>query len=230
MAVPGRLRIAVELVPEGSCAADIGCDHGWTALALTDKCRRVIAADISRESLEKAAKRALDRNGHPRFETRLGDGLSVLSPGEADCLVITGMSGETIASILTKHPEVLAKVKTLVLQPVQGQEFLRAFLMQSGWRIREERLSRDGRHTHVLLACERGQETLSELALFAGPRLLEACPDLFPENLSRRLGGLLEAQRHGDRSRDALIEDIRSYLADHGGWGENARISGHKAP
>lgn len=211
MAVPGRLRMAVSLVPQGARTADIGCDHGWTALALTEKCPKVIAADISEDSLEKARKRALDRHGQARFETRLGNGLKVLSPGEVDCLVITGMSGETIVSILEADPQVLAEVKTLVLQPVQGQEVLREYLSRTGWVIAQEKLSRDGRHTHVLEQCVRGEEKLSPIEIFAGPRLLEECPELFLEWLSRRLGGLIRAQKHGDHSQDHLIEELTRY-------------------
>jgi len=216
MAVPGRLRIAAEMVPIASRTADIGCDHGWLALALCGRCERVIAADISEESLKKAARRALDRNGAPRFETRLGAGLSVLSPGEADCLVITGLSGVTIAEILEKGRDVLAGVRTLVLQPVQGQETIRRYLSLHGWRIEEERLSRDARHTHVLIKAVPGEETLSELQAYAGPRLLEACPPLFPELMRRRLGGLCRAREYGDASRQSLEEAITLYLKERG--------------
>jgi len=211
MAVPGRLRIAADLVPEGLTAADIGCDHGWCALALTAKCPRVIAADISEESLEKARKRAVDRHGRIRFETRLGDGLSVLSPGEAEALVITGMSGDTIAGILEKGRAVAEQAKVLVLQPVQGQEDLRRWLERSGWRIDAERMSRDGTHTHVLMRCVPGEEELDELQAFAGPRLLEEGSELFQDLLRRRLAGLEKAQKHGE-GRDALIRAARDYL------------------
>ena len=212
MPVPQRLRLAVSLVPEGSRCADIGCDHGWTALALTERCPRVIAADVSEISLDKARRRALDRNGQPRFETRLGDGLSVLTPGEVDCLVITGMSGETIVSILREGEKVLESVETLVLQPVQGQEDLRRYLSRTGWRIAQEKLSRDDRHTHVLLQCVGGQECLNEAQIFAGPRLLEECPELFTPWLKRRLAGLLRARDFGDHSRDELIDFLCGYL------------------
>lgn len=216
MAVPGRLRIAAELVPAGLTAADIGCDHGWCALALTERCPRVIAADVSEKSLAKAEKRAKDRQGKPRFETRLGDGLSVLTPGEAEALVITGMSGETIRGILEAGRAVAEAARVLVLQPVQGQEELRRYLEARHWRIDAERLSRDGNHTHVLLRCVPGEESLTEMQAFAGPRLLEDCPPLFIELLNRRLGGLRLAQRHGS-GRDQLIEDLSAYLEAHHG-------------
>ncbi len=220
MAVPERLRIAAGMVPEGLRAADIGCDHGWCALALTERCPGVIAADVSEESLAKAEKRSRDRNGRPRFETRLGDGLSVLEPGEVQALVITGMSGDTISGILERGRAVAERAEVLVLQPVQGQEDLRRWLTGNGWRIDEEALSPDGRHIHVLMRCVRGEEELDELQLFAGPRLLEDCPPRFTELLRRRLAGLIKAQKHGE-GRDALIRSITGDLETKDGLSQD---------
>ena len=51
-----RLTAAAEQVRPGAVAADIGTDHGYLAcaLVLSGRCRKVYAADLNREPLERA--------------------------------------------------------------------------------------------------------------------------------------------------------------------------------
>jgi hypothetical protein len=119
--ISARLRVAA-FIPEGSVAADIGTDHALLAahLVATGRSPRVIATDANASPLA-VARRALERwPAAAAVELRLGHGLRVLRPGEADVLELAGLGGDTIADLLGDRPEVAAAARRLVLQPARS--------------------------------------------------------------------------------------------------------------
>ena len=103
-------------IPAESRVADIGTDHARIPIYLLQQgAQRVIATDI-REGPLRAAEEALRRRGLlERAELRLCDGASGVRPDEADCVVIAGMGGDTVAGILRASPWLADK--HLLLQP-----------------------------------------------------------------------------------------------------------------
>ena len=100
-ALDARLLAAAAYVRRGALVADIGCDHGKLAvyLARTGAARRVVAADIRPAPLARARALVEKHRCGAAVECRLGDGLHVLSPDEADDIVIAGVSGVTAAEM-----------------------------------------------------------------------------------------------------------------------------------
>lgn len=149
----GRLRALAAHIPPAGVIADIGCDHGLLCdlLLKTRPDVKVIAADISAPSLEKA-RRLLARHDPSRFDLRLGDGLSVLGKAEADLIVICGVGGPAMTAMLHRAPD-LAGASALFLSPHGRAEDVRAYLHQTGIRIRDEWIVEErGRFYPVLLA------------------------------------------------------------------------------
>ena len=105
-----RLRAAAELVRPGEPVADIGCDHGklTAVLAASWKYPKVIGADLRPGPLAKAEQTLEYAGCKDRAELRLGDGLSVLSPGEVSTIVLAGVSAQTTWEIIEKAPWVSA--------------------------------------------------------------------------------------------------------------------------
>jgi tRNA (adenine22-N1)-methyltransferase len=104
-------------VTPGSRVADIGTDHARLPIFLLQQeiAERVIATDI-REGPLHAAEDALRRRGlRDRADLRLCDGASGVWPDEADCFIIAGMGGDTIAGILRASPWLADK--HLLIQP-----------------------------------------------------------------------------------------------------------------
>ena len=101
-----RLAAAAQLVKPGAAVADIGCDHGKLAifLALTGRAERVIAADLRSGPLQTAAENCRRYGCEEAVELRLGDGLTVLAPGEADTILLAGVSAKTTIDILAAAP------------------------------------------------------------------------------------------------------------------------------
>ena len=100
-----RLRRLADWVPPGARLADIGTDHGYLPvwLRLHGRVASAIACDLREGPLARA--RETGRTwGADGIDYRLGNGLAVVSPDEADAVVIAGMGGENIAAGLPGPP------------------------------------------------------------------------------------------------------------------------------
>ena len=134
-----RLGKISSLVPFGARVCDIGTDHGYLAIELikSGKVQKVIAADVNEKPLENA-KKNIEKAGVQGIELRLCDGFAGIMSGEFDTAVIAGMGGEVIAGIIERGFDILKENKVLILQPTTSPEFLRRFLNNNGFIIREE--------------------------------------------------------------------------------------------
>ncbi len=124
-------------------AADVGCDHGRlsVALAAQGKCRKIIASDIRPAPLATAQRLVTLHGCGDVVECRLGAGLSVLRPGEADDIVIAGVSGVTVCEMLEQAPEAFYAAKPdmrFIFIPATKHPFLRRWLAQHGFALLDE--------------------------------------------------------------------------------------------
>ena len=134
-----RLNAIETLIPKGVRVADIGTDHGHLPISLirSGKCSRVIACDIREKPLENARKN-IEKTATEGIELRLGDGLSPISPDDADYIVIAGMGGEVIAGILAAASWIKSEKYTLLLQPMTSADALRKYLSENLFKIESE--------------------------------------------------------------------------------------------
>ena len=155
-----RLRCAFEMLHGANAVADIGCDHGklTAALLLDGGCARVVAGDISPDCLNKTQE-IIERYGlQDRAQVRLGNGLTVLTPGECDAAAILGMGGELMIELLEASLEAAASMDKLVLQPMSGIEELRQWLYETGYHVLEDRLVAVGHRWYQLLSVRKAEE------------------------------------------------------------------------
>ena len=129
-----------QYVRRGALAADIGCDHGKLAvyLARTGAARRVVAADIRPAPLARARALVEKHGCGAVVECRLGDGLSVLEPYEADDIVIAGVSGVTAAEMLAAAPQFWQAGRRFIFVPATKRAELRGWLWKNGFSLLEE--------------------------------------------------------------------------------------------
>lgn len=169
-----RLGAIAGLVPDGcGCLADIGTDHGYVpvSLLLEGRIRRAIAADIGPLPLDHARRTAEQYGVTEKLDFRLGDGLSVLEPGEAEVIVIAGMGGDAIAEILAAAPWSRAG-PLLLLQPMSKAETLRPFLPENGYAVLAERLVQDKGVLYPILTVQGGEmPPVSDAQAWGGIRL-----------------------------------------------------------
>ncbi len=148
-----RLQCAARQVRMGSRLADIGTDHALLPVALVRSgvCPYAVASDIRTDPAERARRAVEEAQLADRIEVRLGPGLSVLQPEEADDLVIAGMGGETIVSILGEAPWIRSSHFRLILQPMSRPEVLRRWLHRAGFLLEAEPAVEDGGHLYSIL-------------------------------------------------------------------------------
>lgn len=152
-----RLSAAAELVRPGLPAADIGCDHGKLAavLAGSGRCPRVIGADLRPGPLAKARRTVEAAGCADRVELRLGDGLSVLQPGEVSTIVLAGVSAQTTWEILEQAPWVFApEGPRLVLVPATRHGELRRWLWEHGFALAADRPVQAAGRWYAVMAAE----------------------------------------------------------------------------
>lgn len=149
-----RLSLIASLVPQGAAVCDIGCDHGYLSvyLAKSGRARSVISADLRPLPLESARKNAA-RYG-VSLDFRLCDGLSGISSGEADTVIIAGMGGEVIAGIIDRCGWVKSSGVLLILQAMTSAEALRDYLAENGFSAESETAAAEGKRAYSVI-CAR---------------------------------------------------------------------------
>ncbi len=152
-----RLRLLAEMVPLGRRLADVGTDHGYLPVWLlqSGRIQSAIASDIGAEPLAHA-RRTAQESGVTGIDFRLCDGLDGIAPQEADTVVIAGMGGETIISILSAAPWTGDGAHTLLLQPMTKATELRRWLAVNGYCFTEERLVWDKNYLYPVLCVTGG--------------------------------------------------------------------------
>ncbi len=176
MRLPLRLLTIAKFIPAGSVVADIGTDHAMLPVYLINEgiSEKVIAGDLNKGPLEMAERNVLEAGLADRITLRQGDGLQIISPGEADTAVIAGMGGATIREIIENAGIAVSGLKRLVLQPMNDSRQLRKWLVKNGWSIDDEDIvEEDGRLYEVICAVP-GTGITGDMDLAAvGPRLFE---------------------------------------------------------
>ena len=138
--IDSRIKAVENFVRAGSRVADIGADHGYLSIELAKSGRavKIIATEKNIGPFEALIKNIL---GFNQIETRLGDGLKILTAGEVDTICIAGMGGALIQKILDESPEVVQSARQLIIQPMNGVKKIRTWLAENNWAIADEDLA-----------------------------------------------------------------------------------------
>ena len=161
MRAPGkRLRAAIALI-DCDTLADVGCDHGKAGAEAvrTGRARRVIFSDISAKSLSKARDLAAILGIDGAADFRVGDGMTVLGRGEADCVLIAGMGGNEIMHILDDG---IDKCDSYVLIAHRDVAALRQYLTRRGFALVTDAVVEEGGKFYNVLAAKRGEACVPE--------------------------------------------------------------------
>ena len=213
-----RLQLLSELIPQDAKLADIGTDHGYLPVYLIQQGRikSAIAADIGEEPLDHA-RRTAEEYGIGDIDFRLCDGLAGILPEETDTIVIAGMGGETIVSILSAAPWTKKNI-LLLLQPMTKIEYLRRWLGENGYVFEKERLVWDkGNLYPVFLVCGGDKRKLTDVESYAG-LAMDGDPlygdylDHQMNRLQKAIDGLNKANDCCSHGRACEFDEIRKAL------------------
>lgn len=148
-----RLRAIVNFCDKNKIIADIGTDHGFVPNFLyeEDITRKIIATDISLNSLNKAIEFTELRGNKGKIEHIVCNGLEKIPP--VDQIIIAGMGGILISKILDRDFEKARQAEKLILQPMQQVDYLRKFLYDKGFKILDEKIVfEDNKFFHIIVA------------------------------------------------------------------------------
>lgn len=202
LALQPRLHLLARLVPEGCRLTDVGTDHGYLPVALLQQGRiaAAIASDIGAEPLEHARRTAM-QYGVDGMDFRLCAGLSGVAPEETDVIVIAGMGGETIISILQDASWTADGRHRLLLQPMTKAAALRRWLADNGYTFTDEHLVEDKGRIYPILCVEGGVfRALTEAEALCG--VLLADDPLYAAYLTEHITKLRRSAEGLRRSSD----------------------------
>ena len=212
MQLSQRLEKLMSLAGSGLCAADIGTDHGMVPIELVHRGAfdRAVASDVRKGPLAAASAHVRAAGLADRIELRLGDGLKVLEPGEAEVILISGMGGALMQRILTEGREAALAARKLVLSPQSEIPKFRSFLQKSGFRIAEEAIVYEDRKFYFLMTAEPGAQELWEGAdRLYGKTLLEEGGETVAAYVRRRRSVLERILRNLEKTEDDKAEARR---------------------
>lgn len=224
-----RLSLAASFVRDGATVADIGTDHAYLPiyLLLTGKAKAAIAADINEGPLERAAVNCRRYGVSDKMTLCLSDGLKKLPLSEkcVSDIIICGMGGELIASIIDGSDYTKNENVRLILQPMSQAARLREYLCREGFCIEKTAHAKAQDKLYQCIVChyDGAVRTLSQAALELGeenvkndtsPEFLEALSKLIKKTKraidGRKLGGLDCTQLEGLLSELCEISERRN--------------------
>ena len=217
-----RLERVAAHVPAGARLADIGSDHGYLLVALMNRglISAGVAGDVAATPFH-AAQRSVHENGlSERISVRLANGLAAIEPADAiTAISLCGMGGETIRDILNRDKARLSGSERLILQPNGGEQPLRQWLMEHGYRILAEEVLRENRFDYEIIVAERsGPVRYSDQELYFGPLLLQARSEAFLAKWQRRLRLKQRTLSHLTQARQALPDEKLRALKQQISW------------
>ena len=217
-----RLERVAAHVPAGARLADIGSDHGYLPVALMR--RGAIATAVAGEVAMtpfRSAERTVRENGlDQRITVRLANGLAAIETGDGiTAISICGMGGETIRDILDSGKARLSGQERLILQPNGGEQPLRQWLMENGYRILCEELLRENRFYYEIIVAERdGPVMYTAEQLYFGPLQMQARSPAFLSKWQRLLRQKQKTLTNFAQARQAVPEEKVQDTARQARW------------
>lgn len=214
-----RLQAVASWIAPCGTVADVGTDHGYLPVWLlqTHTAQRVIASDIHAGPLDRARRSAAAYSLENAIRFELCDGLQFAGADAADTVVIAGMGGETIITILDAAPWT-RQGRRLVLQPQSKIRELTDWLQDNGYMLADTQLCLDAGKLYLILdvrgAAPQEQITAETLLLCRRDPLLPQYLAEQDARLRRAIAGMERAERQEvaaelRRAKQALEEIAR---------------------
>lgn len=225
-----RLQTLASYVSKGANIADIGTDHGYIPvwLAQMGNVNKIVAADINKGPLEHAKRTAEEYGVSDIINFRLCSGLNFADSTEYDTVIIAGMGGELIASILEAAPWTKHNT-TLILQPNTKIQDLVEWLIQNGYSIQHTKLVKEaGKYYQILIVCGGSDHIIeNESNRLIHPLYFKLRDQLLPEYIDHLIDrykhaeqGMLTAKQESAELKrtQTLISDLEEMKKETEAW------------
>lgn len=204
-----------EFLPKQARFADIGSDHAYLPcyVCMKDSNALAIAGEVNEGPFLSAKKTVKAFNLEKKISVRKGNGLQVIEPGEVNQVVIAGMGGSLIASILEEGKSKLKEVETLILQPNVDAKSIRIWLEDNDYNLTAEKIVEEGNHTYEILFAVRSEvkNKMTEKELLFGPWLLKEKSQPFRKKWAGELKNTERILTEMKKAKDADQNKIDQY-------------------
>ena len=142
---------------KGKNIIDVGADHGELEVILSKKesVASILAVENKKGPFNNLSKRIIDEN-LTKVKASYSNGLDDINP-EIDTVVIAGMGGNNIATILMDAKYDLDNVKYLVLSPQSEHELVRRVVSTLNFELKDELLVTENKKTYLIMSFIRSE-------------------------------------------------------------------------
>lgn len=227
--ISNRLQRIAEQITPGAYFADIGSDHAYLPcyVCLKDREARAIAGEVAEGPWQRALETVQKFQLEERISVRLGDGLAVIHDEEkVSEIVIAGMGGGLISSILVSGKEKVKQAKKIIAQPNTNAKKVRETFIALDFILIDEIIIEENKQFYEILVAENQQYTThtspydpEQFAkqLYFGPFLLKNKPETFKRKWQAEYDHLahIVQQMEASKSTKALanIQQLKQRMA-----------------
>lgn len=217
-----RLEALCAMIRPGARLLDVGSDHAYLPVraVLDGRAEKALATDIAAGPVARAKRHIEEYAVSDRVGVLRTPGLENTAFFGATDIVIAGMGGELIASIMEDCDYLRDAGVRLILQPMTKGAALRAYLAGKGFAIDgEAQIEEDERIYEALFAHWTGVPyTLTRAECEIGPILLRQGGETLRRRLARKCALLEKAiagMKRGSldcRDEEELLRDLRAAM------------------
>lgn len=158
MKISDRLKAVASFVKENANVADVGADHGLLEIYLINEGR--IKSILAIEN--KSGPFSILKNNLKDYDVKLSlsDGVSSIDE-TVDTIVLAGMGGILINSILNSHKEKLANIKQIVVDAHRDIKLVRENICKLGFYIEKEKIVYEKGTYYFVISFLKGHQNYS---------------------------------------------------------------------
>jgi len=166
-----RLELIASLINKNEKVLDVGTDHGLVPFFLLSNkiTNNIDASDIAEKPLE-FAKKNLQKKGYLNdVNLILSDGLKEIDINKYDVIIIAGMGGKTISSIISQKNF----NGRYIIHSTTSIDQLRKTIEKNRITIINEIIIKEGKIFNIIIETKPGETLLTDMDIFMGPSLLK---------------------------------------------------------
>lgn len=188
MILSKRLEAIEKMCPKG-VIADIGSDHGKLIISLVKKGIATfgVAVENKKGPYDRLVNAIKEVDLNHKITAIFGDGIEKI-PSNVDTVILAGMGGQNIVSILKRHPEKLENVNTIIVDPHNAIPFVREQISLMGYSISDEEIVyEDDIYYEIIKFTKSKHAFYSDIDLEFGPVLRNIKSTTFKQKYQKRL-------------------------------------------
>lgn len=206
-----RLKAISDFIYPYRRIADIGSDHGYLIkIAFDNNLIDYAYAIDNKEGPINSCKNNLKE--YKNVSYFLSDGLDDVDES-IDCVIIAGMGGMLIISILEKNKDKLKNIKRLILQANRDEYLLRKYLVENGFYIQDEKIIKEDNKYYEIDCFEKGYEEYDFNDLYFGKILMKNKDDVFIEKWNNKYQKFKNIKAYStDTEKNKIMKGIEQIL------------------